>query len=143
MSACQKSLGVSQPAPTASMPTATTGRAAERVESADRPDLRWIEPLLSRPDYIKSLNETSSESMESLDNSDVSGRRWYGTTQAARKNKGETFQDEAIREASEAVIEPLQCHESPGEPTAGQAGQSLKHRKQKLLTTLRPNSNGT
>lgn len=71
--------------------------------------------------------------MDSLDNSDVSGRRWYPTTQATRKNKGETFQDEAIREASEAANEPSQCYESPGEPTARNSGQSFKHRKQKLL----------
>lgn len=71
--------------------------------------------------------------MDSLDNSDVSGRRWYGTTPTARKNKGKTFQDKAIRKASEAVIEPPQCHESPGEPTARKSGQPLKHRKQKLL----------
>lgn len=133
MSSCWESIRASQLAPTASIPTATTGRAAERVESADRPDLEWVGPLLSRPDYIKQLNKAIPESMDSLDNSDVSGRRWYGTTQATRKNKGETFQDKAIREASEAVIEPLQCHESPGEPTARKSGQPLKHRKQKLL----------
>lgn len=133
MSSCWESIRASQLAPTASIPTVTTGRAAERVESADRPDIKWVGPLLSRPDYIKQLNEVRSESMDSLDNSDVSGRRWYGTTQAARKNKGETFQDEAIREASEAANEPSQCHQSPGEPTARKSGQSLKHRKQKLL----------
>lgn len=71
--------------------------------------------------------------MDSLDNSDVSGRRGYGTTPTARKNKGKTFQDKAIRKASEAVIEPSHCHQSPGEPTARKSGQSLKHRKQKLL----------
>lgn len=81
------------------------------IESADRPDLKWVGPILLRSDYIKQLNEVRSECMESLDNSEVSGRRWYGTTQATRKNKGETFQDKAIREASEAVIEPSHCHQ--------------------------------
>lgn len=118
MSSCWESIRASQLAPTASIPTATTGRAAERVESADRPDLEWVGPLLSRPDYIKQLNKAIPESMDSLPNSDASGRRWYGTTQAARKSKGETFQDKAIHEASEAVIEPSHCHQSPGEPTA-------------------------
>lgn len=133
MSSCWESIRASQLAPTASIPTATTGRATERVESADRFDLEWVGPLLSRPDYIKQLNKAIPESMESPENSDVSGRRWYGTTQAARKNKGETFQNKAIREASEAANEPSHCHQSPAEPTARKAGQSLKHHKQKLL----------
>lgn len=133
MSSCQESLGASQLAHTASISTATTGRAAERVEPADRPGLRWVDPSLSQQDYIKQLNKAIPESMDSLENSDVSGRRWYGTTQATKKNKGETFQAEAIREASEAANEPSHCHQSPGEPTARKSGQPLKHRKQKLL----------
>lgn len=141
MSSCWESLGASQLAHTASISTATTGRAAERVEPADRPGLRWVDPSLSQQDYIKQLNKAIPESMESLDNSDVSGRRWYGTTQAARKNNGETFQDKAIqgtRSCQRAIAVPRIARRAYFKEI-----RAIIEAPQAEAVTLRPNSNGT